>query len=113
MPAQIGPYEILGEIGRGGMGVVYKGRHRTLTTRVAAIKVLHGGGAEERERFLTEARAVAALRHPNIVQIHDVFDPATGAGEPFVALEYAEGGNLAERLAGTPLPPREAAALLV
>ncbi len=114
-PAQIGPYEILGEIGRGGMGVVYKGRHRTLTTRLAAVKVLHltAGGKEERERLLTEARAVAALHHPNVVRIYDVADPPAGEGDPFVALEYVEGGSLAERLRGTPLPPRAAAELLV
>jgi serine/threonine protein kinase len=113
--SEIGPYEILGEVGRGGMGVVYKGRHRTLTTRLAAIKVLHpaAGGEEARERFLAEARAVASLHHPNIVRIYDVCDPAPGEGEPFVALEYVEGGSLADRINGTPLPPREAADLLL
>ena len=112
---EIGPYEILGEIGRGGMGIVYKGRHRTLTTRLAAIKVLltGAGGVEERQRFLTEARSVASLQHPNIVRIYDVFDPPTGGGDPFVALEYVEGGTLADRIGGTPLPPREAATLLL
>jgi eukaryotic-like serine/threonine-protein kinase len=111
----IGPYDLLGEIGRGGMGVVHLGRHRTLTTRLAAIKVLHRGaaGAEERARFLTEARSFASLQNPNIVRIYDVFDPPAGEGEPFVALEYVEGGTLADRLAGTPLPPRDAAELLV
>jgi serine/threonine protein kinase len=112
---ELGPYTVLGELGRGGMGVVYKARHRTLTTRLAALKVLrHGaGGAEERERFLSEARAVAALHHPNVVRIYDVFTPPAGGGDPFVALEYVEGGSLADRIDGTPLPPREAAALLV
>ena len=112
---EIGPYDILGEIGRGGMGVVHLGRHRTLTTRLAAIKVLHNGdaGADERARFLTEARSVASLQHPNIVRIYDVSDPPAGEGEPFVALEYIAGGSLADKLGGTPLPPRDAAALLV
>jgi serine/threonine protein kinase len=113
LPTRIGPYDILGEIGRGGMGVVYKGRHRTLK-RLAAIKVLRQGEgtAEERQRFLTEARAVAALNHPNIVRIHEVFD-SPGGEEPFVALEYMPGGSLEKKLSGTPLPPREAAALLL
>jgi tRNA A-37 threonylcarbamoyl transferase component Bud32 len=108
----IGPYEILGEIGRGGMGIVYKGRHGTLN-RLAAIKVLRNGAddAETRKRFLTEARAVAALQHPNIVRIHDVSDPEKS--DPFVALEYIEGGNLADRIQGTPLAPQDAAALLL
>ena len=110
--AEIGPYDLLGEIGRGGMGVVYLGRHRTLTTRLAAIKVLHNA-ADERGRFLTAARAVASLQHPNIVRIYDVSDPPAGQGEPFVALEYVAGGTLADKLDGTPLPPRDAAALLV
>ena len=112
---EIGPYALLGEIGRGGMGIVYKGRHRTLTTRVAAIKVLlaGAGGEEGRERFLTEARSVASLQHPNIVRIYDVADPSNGEGVPFVALEYVEGGNLAEKINGTPLAPRDAAALLL
>ncbi len=110
-PAAIGPYDVLGEAGRGGMGVVYKGRHRTLTSRLAAIKILRGDGPDERARFLAEARAVASLRHANIVQVHEVSAPDDA--EPFVALEYVAGGTLAQKINGTPLPPREAAALLV
>jgi serine/threonine protein kinase len=110
--ARMGPYEILEEIGRGGMGVVYKARHATLN-RVAAVKVLRAGEADQelRQRFLTEARAVAALSHPNIVSIHEVFDPPGGA--PFVALEYAANGSLARKIDGAPLPAREAAELLL
>ncbi len=113
LPAQVGPYDILGEIGRGGMGVVYRGRHRTLN-RLAAVKVLRDGEAraEEHRRFLAEARAVAALSHPNIVRIHEVSESSSDA-VPFVALEYVEGGNLAQKIAGTPLPPRDAAALVL
>jgi serine/threonine protein kinase len=113
MPRQIGPYEILEEIGRGGMGIVWKARHR-LTGRLAAVKVLRSEDAseEERARFLNEARAVAALSHPNIVQIYEVSAPPEGEGVTFVALEYGAGGNLAAHIDGTPLPPREAAVLL-
>ncbi len=111
-PRQIGQYEVVQEVGRGGMGIVYKARH-TLTGRLAAIKVIRPGDAteEERARFLTEAKAVSALSHPNIVRIHEVFAPA-GEQTPFVALEYVSGGSLAAHINGTPLPPREAAALL-
>jgi hypothetical protein len=110
---QTGSYEILEEIGRGGMGIVYKARH-VLTGRTVALKVMRAGDATEpeRARFLSEARAVAALSHPNIVQIYEVFAPPAGEGTPFVALEYVGGGNLATHINGTPLPPREAAALL-
>jgi tRNA A-37 threonylcarbamoyl transferase component Bud32 len=110
---QTGSYEILEEIGRGGMGVVYKATH-VLTGRRVALKVMRAGDAteQERARFLSEAKMVAALGHPNIVQIYEVFAPAAGEGTPFVALEYVGGGNLATHINGTPLSPREAAGLL-
>ena len=66
-------------------------------------------GLHERERFQREAEAVASLRHPNVVQIHDVGD---SDGRPYFTMEYVEGGSLAQKLAGTPQPAREAAALL-
>src|SRR4051794_28091248 len=72
-PAVAG-YDLLGEIGRGGMGVVYQARHRRLG-RVVALKLLRAGalaGPAERERFVREARAGAALQHPHIVQVYDV-----------------------------------------
>jgi WD40 repeat protein/tRNA A-37 threonylcarbamoyl transferase component Bud32 len=104
-------YEILEELGRGGMGVVYKARQVNLNRTVALKMILAGGhaGAEERARFLAEAEAIAAIRHPGIVQIHDF---GTHGGLPFFALEFCEGGSLADKLNGTPLPPRQAARLV-
>ncbi|MGH7223328.1 MAG: serine/threonine-protein kinase, partial [Gemmataceae bacterium] len=104
-------YEILGELGRGGMGVVYQARDLRLKRRVALKMVLAGGLAGEQElaRFRTEAEAVARLQHPGIVQIHEV---GVHDGLPFFCLEFCPGGNLDRMLNGTPLPPNEAAALV-
>jgi tetratricopeptide (TPR) repeat protein/tRNA A-37 threonylcarbamoyl transferase component Bud32 len=96
----IGEYELLGEIARGGMGVVYRARHRRLNRIVALKMIAEGEHAHpaHRARFLIEAEAVARLRHPNIVQIYD-FGEADG--RPFVTLELLAGGSLADRLKGT------------
>jgi formylglycine-generating enzyme required for sulfatase activity len=101
-------YELLEELGRGGMGVVYKARQVSLNRVVALKVVLSGGhaGPEERLRFLQEAEAIAQVRHPGIVQ---VFDFGTHNELPWFSLEFCEGGSLAERLRQGPLPPREAA----
>jgi serine/threonine-protein kinase len=105
---QVPGYEVLEELGRGGMGVVYKARQKLLNRLVALKMILSGSlaGPEERVRFLAEAESIAAVRHPSIVQ---VFDFGTHAGMPFFSLELCEGGSLANRLAGHPLPPTEAA----
>jgi tetratricopeptide (TPR) repeat protein len=104
-------YKILGELGRGGMGVVYQARQVRLDRLVALKMILSGGhaGAAERARFRAEAEAVARLQHPNIVQVYEVGE---ADGNPFFSLELVDGGSLAERLDGTPLPAREAAALV-
>jgi eukaryotic-like serine/threonine-protein kinase len=104
-------YEILGELGRGGMGVVYKARQVGLGRVVALKMILTGGhaGAAERERFRTEAQAIARLQHPNIVQVHDVGEHE---GNPFFSLEFCTGGGLDRKLGGAPLSPPEAARLV-
>jgi tetratricopeptide (TPR) repeat protein/tRNA A-37 threonylcarbamoyl transferase component Bud32 len=104
-------YEILGELGRGGMGVVYKARQLGLNRLVALKMVLAGAHAGELQlaRFYTEAEAVAGLQHPNIVQI---FEVGKHDDLPYFSLEFVDGGSLADKLGGQPQPPKEAACLL-
>lgn len=104
-------YRLICEVGRGGSGVVYKAEHLALQ-RTVALKTLPPEApfdASRTVRFRAEAEAVARLQHPNIVQIYEIGD---ANGRPFLALEYVEGGSLAQRLAGTPWDPRKAACLL-
>jgi serine/threonine-protein kinase len=104
-------YEVDAVLGRGGMGVVFRARHIRLNRVVALKMALAGAYAEprERERFQREAEAVAALRHPNVVQVYDVDEVD---GRPYFTMEYVEGGSLSQKLAGTPQPAGPAAALL-
>jgi WD40 repeat protein/tRNA A-37 threonylcarbamoyl transferase component Bud32 len=107
-----GDYELLEEIARGGMGVVYKAR-QTKLDRIVAVKMILAGelaGQADVERFYTEARAAANLHHPNIVPIHEV---GQHEGQHYFSMDYVAGESLANRIARGPLPAREAATLLV
>jgi WD40 repeat protein/serine/threonine protein kinase len=113
--ALVGPtipgYELLGELGHGGMGIVYRAWHERLK-RVVALKVIRPGAATNPEavaRFRTEAEAVARLQHPNIIQIYEVGE---AGGWPYLALEYLDGGSLPEHTAGIPQPAEASAALV-
>lgn len=111
-PLQIPGYQILGELGRGAMGVVYAAR-QIRADRIVALKVmlnLDHANAESVERFKVEAQAVARLQHPNIVQVHDVNE---AAGCPYFTLEYVSGGTLSRKISGQLPTPRDSAALLM
>ncbi len=111
IPFSVPGYEVLGELGRGGMGVVYKARQLALD-RLVALKVILAGAhadAEQQRRFRAEAEAVARLCHPNFVQ---VYDSGVGGRWPYLVLEFVEGGTLAQKVAGNPQPPRAAAQIV-
>jgi eukaryotic-like serine/threonine-protein kinase len=104
-------YELVSKLGEGGMGVVFLARQIGLN-RLVAVKMIRGGSQARPEhfsRFRIEAEAVAQLRHPNIVQIHDIGEVD---GLPYFSLELLEGGSLDDRLAATPQPSRQAAELV-
>jgi serine/threonine protein kinase/WD40 repeat protein len=107
-PTDVPGYDVMEQIGYGGMGVVYKARHRKLK-RLVALKRLRTSSDWDRERFRTEAEAVARLQHPNIVQIYEVGEMD---GLPYLALEYVEGGTLSQLIAGKPQPARPSAELV-
>jgi eukaryotic-like serine/threonine-protein kinase len=104
---RLGPYEVAGRVGAGGMGEVYRALDPRLGREVA-IKVLPPTFASDRERlqrFEQEARAAGSLNHPNILSVYDV---GTSDGAPYLVTELLEGENLRDRLASGPMPPRQA-----
>src|SRR5262245_13532395 len=104
-------YEIIRELGRGGMGVAYLARHLGLKRQVALKMLLHAqvAGSTAAARFSAEAETLAALRHPNIVPI---YDRGEHNGLSYFAMEFCDGGSLADRISESPLPPDEAARIV-
>lgn len=108
---QLGDYDLIEEIARGGMGVVYKANHRNLN-RVSAVKMILGGqfsSQEELQRFRIEAESAAKLDHPAIVPIYEIGEHA---GQAFFAMKYIDGGSLADRADSFVGKPHEAAELV-
>src|ERR1051325_6883960 len=106
--SEIGDYELLKKIGRGGMGVIYQARQRSLD-RVVALKLIHAGAlakADSVARFKLEAAATARLHHPGIVAVHEVGEHE---GQHFYSMDFVPGHNLAVALRDGPFPPRRAA----
>ncbi len=109
-PPAFAEYEVLGELGRGGMGVVYKAQDVRLN-RTVALKTIQPSAGDDSlaRRFLAEARAVAQLQYPNVVQIFEIRDDGD---PPYIAMEFVGGGSLKDKYREGPPPPGEAAALL-
>ncbi|HET6883927.1 MAG TPA: serine/threonine-protein kinase, partial [Pirellulales bacterium] len=112
LPRDFGDFELLAELGRGGMGVVYMARQRSLGRIVAVKMILRGDLASSVDvaRFRSEAEAAARLEHPHIVPVYEVGECE---GQPYFAMKYIEGTTLGKRLAAGPLSDRDAAELLV
>ncbi|MEO2007306.1 MAG: serine/threonine-protein kinase [Pirellulaceae bacterium] len=111
LPCEFADYVLEEEVGRGGMGIVFRARHTSLAREVAVKMILSGTFAtkSERERFRAEAEAAARLDHPNIVTVHEVGEH----GEiPYFSLRYIAGMTLAERIRMKPMPARDAAEIL-
>jgi len=109
--ARLGPYEISGPIGVGGMGEVYRARDTRLD-RTVAIKVIRAPFANDvarRARFEREAHAISALQHPHICTLHDVGEEN---GQAYLVMEHLEGETLAARISRRPLPIAEALELV-
>ncbi len=111
LPCRFGDYELLEEIGRGGMGVVYRARQIRLNRQVAVKMILRGQLAShiDRERFRAEAEAAAGLNHPGIVPVYEVGEVD---GQPFFSMKLLKGQTLSQQLAAGPMSPREAARIL-
>lgn len=110
-------FELLNEVGRGGMGIVYRARQLSLNRIVALKMILAGEHASQRDlvRFQAEAETAARLQHANIVQVHEVgtwLDATSGSSAPYLVMEFVEGGSLAEQLGGKPQAALPAAQLV-
>jgi serine/threonine-protein kinase len=112
LPHRCGDYELLEEVGRGGMGVIYRARQIGLDREVAVKMILRGrlASTDDHQRFYAEAEAAAQLDHPGIVPVYDVGELD---GRPYFSMRYVKGDTLAQQLATRPLPPRDAARMLL
>ena len=112
LPCRFGDYELLEELGRGGMGVVYRAQQLSLSREVAVKMILRGQLATQGDldRFRSEAESAARLEHPGIVPVYEVGDVD---GRAYFSMKYIDGATLADRLATGPMQPREAARILI